>query len=57
MFETVLIFFMAFYLIYLVTFQIPKRINDLEKKIDSLSRQLKEANFKLVNIIDRENRY
>lgn len=56
MFETVLIFFMAFYLIYIITFQIPRRIKELENKIDSLSRQLKEVNLKLVNIADRENR-
>ena len=55
MFETVLIFFMAFYLIYIITFQIPRRIKELENKIDSLNRQLKEVNLKLVNIVDREN--
>lgn len=56
MFETILIFFMAFYLIYIITFQIPRRIKELENKIDSLSRQLKEVNLKLDNIVDRENR-
>ncbi|SCG83162.1 hypothetical protein DW1_1592 [Proteiniborus sp. DW1] len=53
--ETVLIFFMAFYMIYIITFQIPKKINELEDKIDNLNRQLKEVNLKLIDVINKEN--
>ena len=52
--QTVLIFFMAFYMIYIITFQIPKRINELENRIDTLNKQLKEINLKLISISDRE---
>lgn len=56
MLEIILILFIAAYLVYTIAFQIPRRLQKMEDKIDSLSMQLKEINLKLIDIIDKENK-
>ncbi|WIV11290.1 hypothetical protein [Proteiniborus sp. MB09-C3] len=56
MFEIILILFVAAYLVYTIAFQIPRRLQKMENKMDSLSMQLKEINLKLVGIINKKNK-